>query len=428
MANIAVKAERLGKRYSITVGHRAELSLASRLAEGARRLIPFRRRSHKLHYQREDVWSLKDVSFEIARGDVVGIIGRNGAGKSTLLKILSRITDPTSGRAEIFGRVGTLLEVGTGFHPDLTGRDNIYLSGSILGMSKSEITRKLDEIIAFAGIEKYIDTPVKRYSSGMYVRLAFAVGAHLEPEILIVDEVLAVGDQQFQKKCLDKMHQIGEDGRTVIFVSHNMQAITRLCHRALLLDKGSLVADGPAAQVVGTYLHANFSSKAEKEWDDPAQAPGDGTACLCAVRVKNLDGKVVETIDIRQAFSIEVEFEVLRSNIALTPCFVLVNQEGVHVFESFDLDPDWRGRPRSVGRYVSTGYIPGNLLSEGSFFVSPACISLDPHHIQFYVEEAIAFQVVDGMHGDSARGDFLGEMLGVVRPLLKWTTRYSPPS
>jgi lipopolysaccharide transport system ATP-binding protein len=426
MGNIAVKAEQLCKKYSITVGHRAEQSLATRLAEGAQRLMSIGRPSRKVHYRREDVWSLRDVSFEIAKGDVVGIIGRNGAGKSTLLKVLSRITEPTSGRAEIFGRVGTLLEVGTGFHPDLTGRDNIYLSGSILGMVKSEITRQFDEIVAFAGIEKYIDTPVKRYSSGMYVRLAFAVGAHLEPEILIVDEVLAVGDQQFQKKCLDKMHEIGEAGRTVIFVSHNMQAITRLCQRALLLDKGSLVADGPAAQVVGTYLHTNFSAQAEREWDDLAHAPGDGTARLCAVRVKNLDGQVVDTIDIRQAFSIEVELEVLASGAVLIPNFVLVNQEGVYVFESFDLDPDWRGRPRPAGRYVSTGYIPGNLLSEGSFFVSPACISLEPHHIQFYVEEAIAFQVVDGMHGDSARGDFLGEMLGVIRPMLKWTTRYSP--
>jgi lipopolysaccharide transport system ATP-binding protein len=256
--------------------------------------------------------------------------------------------------------------------------------------------------------------------------LAFAVGAHLEPEVLIVDEVLAVGDQQFQKKCLDKMHDIGEEGRTVIFVSHSMQAITRLCQRALLLDKGNLVADGQAAQVVGTYLHAGFSSQAEKEWSDITHAPGDRTARLRAVRVKNLDGQIADTIDIRQAFAVEMEFEVLEPHALLTPCFVLVNQEGVHLFESFDLDPDWRRRPRPVGRYVSTGYIPGNLLAEGSFFVSPACISLEPHHVQFYVEEAIAFQIVDGLHGDSARGDFLGEMLGVVRPLLKWTTHFSP--
>lgn len=426
MMDLAIRADHLSKKYVITVGGQGDQSLASRITEGARSLISLGRFSPRLRAKQEDVWSLRDVSFEIKKGEVVGIIGRNGAGKSTLLKILSCITEPTSGRAEIFGRVGTLLEVGTGFHPELTGRDNIYLSGSILGMGKSEIARKFDEIVAFAGIEKYIDTPVKRYSTGMYVRLAFAVGAHLEPEILIVDEVLAVGDQQFQKKCLDKMHDIGEAGRTVIFVSHNMQAITRLCQRALLLDKGSLVADGPAAQVVGTYLHTSFSSQAEKEWDDLAHAPGDETARLCAVRVKNLDGQVIDTIDIRQAFSIEVEFEVFTSNVSLTPCFVLVNQEGVHVFESFDLDPDWRGRPRPAGRYVSTGYIPGNLLSEGSFFVGPACFSMEPHHVQFYVEEAIAFQVIDGMHGDSARGDFLGEMLGVVRPMLKWTTRYYP--
>src|SRR3990172_2695500 len=223
--------------------------------------------SSKQSLRSEDtIWALKDVSFEVKQGEIVGIIGRNGAGKSTLLKILSRITEPTEGRAEIYGRVGSLLEVGTGFHRELTGRENIYLNGGILGMKKGEIERKFDEIVDFSGVEKFIDTPVKHYSSGMHVRLAFAVAAHLEPEILMVDEVLAVGDAQFQKKCLDKMKEVGQEGRTVLFVSHNMQAITRLCERVILLREGSVFIDGPSHQVVGSYLNAGQGPVACREW------------------------------------------------------------------------------------------------------------------------------------------------------------------
>ena len=217
------------------------------------------------------IWALKDVSFDINRGEVVGIIGRNGAGKSTLLKILSEITEPTEGRVEIHGRVGSLLEVGTGFHPELTGRENVYLNGAILGMKRAEIERKFDEIVAFAEVEKFIDTPVKHYSSGMYLRLAFAVAAHLEPEILIVDEVLAVGDAAFQKKCLGKMAGVAKEGRTVLFVSHNMPAITRLCERAILLDEGRLLQDGVSHQVVKAYLNAGLGTTAMREWPDPTK-------------------------------------------------------------------------------------------------------------------------------------------------------------
>ncbi|CAI4032582.1 ABC transporter [Nitrospira tepida] len=426
MGNIAVKAERLCKKYSITVGHRADQSLAGRLADSVQRLISFERSSRRIHYQREDVWSLRDVSFEIAKGDVVGIIGRNGAGKSTLLKILSRITEPTSGRAEIFGRVGTLLEVGTGFHPDLTGRDNIYLSGSILGMGKSEITRKFDEIVAFAGIEQYIDTPVKRYSTGMYVRLAFAVGAHLEPEVLIVDEVLAVGDMQFQKKCLDRMHYMGEQGRTVIFVSHNMQAVTRLCRRVLYLERGQLVGDGPTHQVVSSYLHSGVGARSSREWIDQRSAPGDDRVRLRGVRVRLSDGRIDDVVDIRQGFAIEIEFEVLEESPALTPSLKLIGEDGITLFEALDLDPDWRRRSRPQGRYVSTAWVPGNFLGEGTFFVSAWCLSLDPYVIHFGTEEVIAFQVIDNLEDGSARGDYMGELEGAIRPMLKWSTQFFP--
>ncbi len=425
MSEIAIRAQNLSKKYVINVGQPFSNSLAEGVQGGLSRVLAAVT-SRRIKTRREEVWSLRDVSFEIKRGEVVGMIGRNGAGKSTLLKIMSRITEPTSGRAEIFGRVGTLLEVGTGFHPELTGRDNIYLSGIILGMNRAEISKKFDEIVAFSDIEKYIDTPVKRYSSGMYVRLAFAVGAHLDPEVLIVDEVLAVGDAQFQQKCMNKMHDIGMAGRTVVFVSHNMQAVTRLCQRAILLDKGRVIADGPSAQVASTYLHAGYSSGPEKVWSDMATAPGDATARLCAVRVKGHDGQVVHTIDIRQSFAVEMEIEVLESGFVLSPAFVIVNQEGVQLFEAFDLDPDWRKRPRPSGRYVVTGWVPGNLLAEGSFFVSPACFSLVPHRVQFYEQEVVSFQVLDSLEGDSARGDFTGDMVGVVRPMLKWTTEYRP--
>ena len=424
MGSIAVKAEQLSKKYSITVGYSGDRSLASRIAEGARRLISCGQLRWKTDPRREDVWSLRDVSFEIKKGEVVGIIGRNGAGKSTLLKILSRITEPTSGRAEIFGKVGTLLEVGTGFHPDLTGRDNIYLSGSILGMGKTEIDRKFDEIVAFAGIEKYIDTPVKRYSSGMYVRLAFAVGAHLEPEVLIVDEVLAVGDLQFQNKCLDKMHQIGDQGRTVIFVSHNMQAVTRLCRRVLLLDKGRLIVEGLAPDVVSAYLHEGAGSRCVREWNDLDKAPGDSTARLRSVRIRNAAGDMSSVVDIRQDVLVEMEFDVLQPDRVLTPNFVLTNGEGLDLFETFDLDPHWRKRPRPIGRYVSKVRIPGNFLTEGTLFVSPACFSVIPHEVQFYEREVVAFQVVDSTEGDSMRGDHPGEMLGVIRPHLQWVTEF----
>ena len=217
---------------------------------------------------------MRDVGFEVAAGEIVGIIGRNGAGKSTLLKLLSRITEPTTGRIELYGRIGSLLEVGTGFHPELTGRENIFLNGAILGMKRAEIARKFDEIVAFAEVAQYIDTAVKRYSSGMYLRLAFAVAAHLEPEILVVDEVLAVGDARFQRKCLDKMQEVGRQGRTVLFVSHNMTAVTRLCPRTILLNEGGVVADGASHTVVGTYLNSGLGTTARREWADGRERAG----------------------------------------------------------------------------------------------------------------------------------------------------------
>jgi lipopolysaccharide transport system ATP-binding protein len=377
---------------------------------------------------KEEFWALKDVSFEVTEGTRLGIIGRNGAGKTTLLKILSRITEPTSGRIKTKGRVSSLLEVGTGFHPELTGRENIYLNGAILGMSKKDIKKKFDQIVSFAEVEKFLDTPVKRYSSGMYVRLAFAVAAHLEPDILIVDEVLAVGDAQFQKKCLGKMEEVGQEGRTVLFVSHNMPAVTRLCQRTVLLDEGGVLYDGPSHQVVSLYLQSKTGTTALREWPDLNKAPGNEIVRLRAVRVQTEDGKTTDAIDIRQSVGIQMEYEVLKPGYFLVPNYHFYNEEGICAFVASDFDPEWRRRPRPKGCYVSTVWIPGNFLSEGSLIVGAAISTINPVVIHFYERDAVAFQVVDSLDGDSARGDYVGPMPGVVRPLLRWTTQFSPIS
>ena len=372
------------------------------------------------------IWALRDVSFEVKRGDVVGVIGRNGAGKSTLLKILCKITDPTKGRAEIRGRISSLLEVGTGFHPELSGRENVYLNGTILGMRKNEIDRKFDEIVDFSGVETFIDTPVKRYSSGMKVRLAFAVAAHLEPEILLIDEVLAVGDARFQKKCLDKMQHVGSQGRTVLFVSHNMRAITRLCPRTILLDSGRLIADDVSHKVVSSYLNSGMGTTAAREWPDMAKAPGDEVVCLCAVRVRTQEGEISDAFDIRRPIGIEMEYEVLKPGHILLPYYSVYNESGVRVMTAVDQAPSWRGRSRPSGRYISTAWIPGNLLAEGTLFVGSAMRTPDPKINHFNENDSVAFQVIDSLDGDSARGDFSGRMSGAIRPLLKWDTQFSP--
>ena len=375
----------------------------------------------------EKFWAVQDVCFEVQRGERVGIIGRNGAGKSTLLKMLSRITEPTAGRIELYGRVGSLLEVGTGFHPELSGRENILLNGAILGMTRPEIVRKFDEIVAFSEVEKFIDTPIKHYSSGMHLRLAFAVAAHLEPEILIVDEVLAVGDARFQRKCLDKMQDVGEQGRTVLFVSHNMSAITRLCERTILLHEGRVLADGPSQQVVGTYLNSGLGTTACREWPDASKAPGNEVVRLCAMRVRSEDGAITDAVDIRRPVLLEVEFEVLKGGRVLIPNLGVYNEEGVCVFLTHDNDAEWRRRTRPTGRYLSTAVIPGNFLSEGSLLVGVAISQHIPSvAIHAHYADAVAFQVMDNMDGDSARGDYGGPLPGMVRPMLEWKTRFTP--
>lgn len=418
----AIKAQGLAKLYQI--GQRKEAAGYTTLRDTIS--AAFRRPFGGGGGATADLWALNDVSFDIGFGEVVGIIGRNGAGKSTLLKVLSRITDPTRGRAELYGRVASLLEVGTGFHPELTGRENVYLNGAILGMRKAEIDRNFEEIVAFAEIEKFIDTPVKFYSSGMYVRLAFAVAAHLDPEILIVDEVLAVGDARFQKKCLSKMQAVGQQGRTVLFVSHSMQAIMRMCDRTILLDQGCVLADGPSQAVIGAYLGKESGSMAQREWPDPARAPGREHARLRAVRVRNQDGEIADSLEIRAGFSIEMEFDALQGGAILMPHFYFTNDDNVRLFTSIDVDPEWRRRPRPAGRYTSVVHIPGNLMGEGTVYVTAALTTLEPQIGQFYEPDAVAFHVADRMEEGGARGDWHGNVEGVVRPLLAWSTTYRP--
>jgi lipopolysaccharide transport system ATP-binding protein len=429
---LAIGAQELAKKYRIGGPARRHASLRDAIAHAATgpvRGLRSMMRSHDAKQtarEAEEFFALKGVSFDVRQGEVVGLIGRNGAGKSTLLKILSRITEPTTGRAEVHGRLGSLLEVGTGFHPELTGRDNIFLNGAILGMRRQEIAARFDEIVDFSVFSQFVDTPVKRYSSGMYLRLAFAVAAHLDTEILVVDEVLAVGDASFQKKCLAKMEDVGQHGRTVVFVSHNMMAVTRLCQRTILLDEGRVIADGPSHEIVGDYLRSGLGTTAVREWNDPYSAPGNEIVRLRAVRIRSELGETSEAMDIRKPVRVEMEFDVLRPGHSLVPNFHFFNEEGNCVFIAGDHDPEWVRRTRPVGRFTATAWIPGNYLSEGTLVVSAAISTMDPVIVHFFERDAVAFQVIDSLDGDSARGDYAGPFPGVVRPLLQWTTSFEP--
>jgi lipopolysaccharide transport system ATP-binding protein len=366
----AIAVEQLSKSYRIGELQSTYGTLRDSLSAGVRRIFS---RDHHSHY--EEIWALRDVSFEVTEGEVLGVIGRNGAGKSTLLKILTKITNPTEGTVTLRGRVGSLLEVGTGFHPELTGRENVFLNGSVLGMKRREIHQKFDEIVEFAGVEQFIDTPVKRYSSGMSVRLAFAVAAHLEPEILLVDEVLAVGDAEFQRRCLGRMEDMSQSGRTVLFVSHNMQTVTQLCDRAIWLDRGRAVRDGPGSGVVAEYLQSGHGSSSSCEWPDLDSAPGDGLVRLRSARVVQ-GGAEASAVDVRRPVGIEICFVVLRADgPPVFPKIKVVDQQGDVAFNAMDTDPRWH-EPSAAGEYLSTAWIPQNLLNEGFISVHVTICSI----------------------------------------------------
>jgi lipopolysaccharide transport system ATP-binding protein len=366
----------------------------------------------------DSIWALKDVSFEIQPGEVVGIIGRNGAGKSTLLKILSRITEPTHGRVEFRGRLGSLLEVGTGFHPELTGRENIYMNGSILGMSRQEINRKFDEIVSFAEMSQFLDTPVKRYSSGMYVRLAFAVAAHLDLEILLVDEVLAVGDLEFQKKCLQKMGDIATGGRTVLFVSHNMAIIHRLCERCLVLRQGRVQTFAPTEEAIQSYLAEAVAHSGV--WQRHPSIPSGHEVQVQSVRILNEEGNPTGIIACQSPFDIAVEYQALRDLPPFEIAIQIKNAQGMPIFSSLDSDTaEWPGRSRPAGKYRSLCRIPGHLLAPGSYSLTFGALIINQQVFDFHWD-ALSFEVSSVGCITTKRNH---RRLGVIVPILDWQIR-----
>ncbi len=428
MAKPVIKVENLGKKYLLGRGQRVG-SLREALTDGVKGVLGRARRSER-RGGREEFWALQEVGFEVAQGEVIGLVGRNGAGKSTLLKVLSRITEPTTGRITLRGRVASLLEVGTGFHPELSGRENIFLNGAILGMTRAEIQRKFDEIVAFAEIEKFLETPVKRYSSGMYVRLAFAVAAHLEPEILLVDEVLAVGDAQFQKKCLGKMSEVArEEGRTVFFVSHNLTAVQSLCRRAIWLREGRLVEDGLPGPVVARYLNTSYSPLTERTWpeDGGTEAPNKAKA---AVRLRKLlvrpqTGQPSDPIDVRTPFLIEADYWNGLDGAYLNVTFQLFNLQGIEILAALPMqEPVWNGQPFPVGLFRSRCYVPGDLLNDGTYHLRVLVVK-NQSEILVQLNEALVFEVRDNREGS---GNWFGEWSGAVRPKLVWETQYHGPA
>ena len=399
-----IRVENLSKQYRLGAARQPYSTLRESLTNAVRAPLKSFRSNNDAEKNR--FWALRDINFEVNPGEVVGIIGRNGAGKSTLLKILSRITEPTVGKIELYGRVGSLLEVGTGFHPELTGRENIFLNGAILGMKREEIAKKFDEIVDFAEIEKFLDTPVKHYSSGMYTRLAFAVAANLEPEILIVDEVLAVGDAEFQKKCLGKMKSVSEkDGRTVLFVSHNMNAVQSLCSRAIFLNKGIVAQIGDVHEVVNNYLVKGVADNLKQEWKGIETAPGSETVKIKKIEVVP-DFQERGVIDVRTPLNIYFEFWNLKENEEINLSFHIYNRKGECVMNL--------GSPaKRLNKGLSEGclQIPGNFLNDDSYYISTMIVK-DKSVPLYNLEDAVSFTVEDYRENSA----WFGKWVGAVRP------------
>jgi lipopolysaccharide transport system ATP-binding protein len=414
MSGPIIQVENLSKRYIL--GHQRAKGDGFRHVVEEALHAPLRwmknRRKEK-RAEREEFWALRDLSFEVNRGDVVGIVGRNGAGKSTLLKILSRITEPTTGRIMLNGRVASLLEVGTGFHPELTGRENIFLNGAILGMSRVEIKRKFDEIVAFSEMERFLDTPVKRYSSGMYVRLAFAVAAHLEPEILVVDEVLAVGDGAFQNKCLAKIRSVASSGRTVLFVSHNLTTVSSLCKTGILLSRGELEFVGPAREAIQSYIRTDRTQSGI--WKRKMPLPPRGAA-FTDVRLLSQDGKESSEFDFREPIVLQITLQILEILDNAQIAVRVTNQEGVAVYTTCNTDEDRRYVPLAPGTSTYRVTLPSSFLSAGRYVLKinahiPKQVSFD------IIDDEIAFVVHDvGSHLQLLRDD----RAGVVNPIIAW--------
>lgn len=427
-----IQVDALSKRYNIGAVSDGPTTLQEQIKDAA--LAPFRRiaglakgNSYAAADLTEEFWALRDVSFSVTKGEVVAIIGRNGAGKSTLLRVLSRITEPTSGRAVINGRIGSLLEVGTGFHPELTGRENVYLNGSIIGMKKAEVDQKFDEIVEFSEAGAFIGTPIKHYSSGMKVRLAFAVAAHLEPEVLFVDEVLAVGDAAFRRKCMDKVRNIGDQGATVLVVSHNAQAIISMCERAIWLKSGTVFQDGPVTDTVARYLEENIGLGGERVFDTPVS---DDVTRIIAVRIVQESGEVDNTVDVRDGFYIETEFEVTKPGFGIVLKYDLFNSEGNGVFSAVDTSSStWEGQPWKPGVYTTRMWVPGNFLQLETYPLGMSLWTWTPtRKREFVMRDVVCVHVVDGKEGDTAIANFTGVFAGPIRPKMQWETQAKLPA
>jgi len=420
MTDIAIRVENLSKRYRIggTQGHFQYGSLRDSLASAIN--APLRRLRGSPNNQEDGtIWALKDVSFEVKKGEVLGIIGRNGAGKSTLLKILSRITRPTEGKVQLWGRVGSLLEVGTGFHPELTGGENIYLNGAVLGMRRLEIERKYDEIVDFAEIEQFLDTPVKFYSSGMYMRLAFAVAAHLEPEILLVDEVLAVGDAAFQKKSLGKMGEVANEGRTVLLVSHNLTSITRICDYAILFDLGHLIQYGDVNRIVSKYLLSGNRQEGLRTWKNGLADPGIEEFKIMSLRIRSERGEISTSLDVKLPFWIDVEFQVFKDLPTCRIGISLLTLDGIVVFVSYNTDDDENAGNIEPGNYTCSCLVPGNFLNPTRYSITIHA-ETSPKYRLARSEHVLSFEIENtGAIGS----EFNPLRYGIIRPKLSWTQK-----
>ncbi len=420
----AIKVENLGKKYILS--HRQEEKyeelrdvITSNSKKILKKIFNPSASASRFRSRHEEFWAIRNISFDVEEGARLGIIGPNGAGKTTILKLLSRITAPSEGKFSIKGRVASLLEVGTGFHPELTGRENIYLNGSILGMRKTEIDKRFDEIVDFAGIEKFLDTPVKRYSSGMYVRLAFSVSAHLEPDILMVDEVLSVGDYQFQKKCLGRMEKVNREGRTVVFVSHNLTALRTLCNEAILLEKGRLIARGQVDKIIDKYTNELKKNIFYRNWDNEKTAPGNDSAIIRTVRITDGNGNEMDEIYTSTDFYVEISFKTKSDKSFVGLTIILKDSENNIVFSSINNhEKSWYGKPMPSGNYRSICMIPGNLLNDKFYSLSIILFgkNFSDHGT---INNVISFEVTDSV---DVRGDFFGRIGGNIRPLLNWNT------
>jgi len=414
-----INIENVGKQYRVASERRAAYATLRDALVGAFDRSVKRLTGRAERAEDETFWALRGIDLDIHPGERLGIVGCNGAGKSTLLKILSRITEPSEGRVRLYGRVGSLLEVGTGFHGELTGRENIYLNGAILGMKHAEIERNFDEIVAFAEIDRFLNTPVKRYSTGMYMRLAFAVAAHLQPEILIVDEVLAVGDAAFQKKCLGKMSQVSRDGRTVIFVSHNMGAVQSLCSRVLWLAGGRVVQEGEPSRVISDYLKTTLTTMNQQTWSDPKTAPGNERVRMHRAAVVPANGALQDHFTVRTPLRVEFEYWNLVPGAQLNLSVIVRTEEGVPIFSTSSFrEADWHGKPFPAGLFRSSFDIPADLLNDGTHRVLLE-IRKNERDLVFHMEDILVFDVLDAVE---ERTVWFGKWIGAVRPTFEWQT------